>query len=56
MGTYREAMAADSCDDAGIYFGTNTGQVYASADAGDSWRRITADLPPISSVRAVVLD
>ncbi len=55
MGTYREAMATDTCDQAGVYFGTNTGQVYASADAGGSWRRITADLPPISSVSAAVL-
>jgi photosystem II stability/assembly factor-like uncharacterized protein len=56
MGTYREAMSTDSLDPAGVYFGTNTGHVYASADAGDTWRRITADLPPVSSVSAAVLD
>jgi photosystem II stability/assembly factor-like uncharacterized protein len=55
MGTYREAMSTDSLDEAGVYFGTNTGQVYGSANNGDSWRRITSDLPPISSVSAVVL-
>ena len=56
MGTYREAMSTDTLSPAGVYFGTNTGQVYASADDGESWRRITADLPPVSSVSAVVLD
>jgi len=56
MGTYREAMSTDSLQPAGVYFGTNTGQIYASADDGDSWRRITADLPPVSSVSACVLD
>jgi photosystem II stability/assembly factor-like uncharacterized protein len=55
MGTYREGMATDSLDRAGIYFGTNTGQVYASADEGDSWRLVTANLPPVSSVSAAVL-
>jgi photosystem II stability/assembly factor-like uncharacterized protein len=56
MGTYREAMSTDTLSPAGVYFGTNTGQVYASADDGESWRRITADLPPVSSVSAAVLD
>lgn len=55
MGTYREAMATDTLDPAGVYFGTNTGQLYASADEGDSWRRISAMLPPITSVTAAVL-
>jgi hypothetical protein len=56
MGTYREAMCTDGFEEAGVYFGTNTGHVYASADSGESWRRITADLPPVSSVSAAVLD
>jgi photosystem II stability/assembly factor-like uncharacterized protein len=56
MGTYREAMCTDGFDEAGVYFGTNTGQVYASADNGESWRRITADLPPVSSLSAAMLD
>jgi photosystem II stability/assembly factor-like uncharacterized protein len=56
MGTYREGMSVDSLPAAGIYFGTNTGNLYASADDGDSWTRITADLPPISSVSATVLE
>jgi hypothetical protein len=56
MGTYREAMCTDTLSPAGVYFATNTGQLYASADDGDSWRRVTADLPPVSSVSAAVMD
>ena len=37
MNVLRDAMAVDSLDKCGIYFGTTGGQVYASADAGDSW-------------------
>src|SRR5439155_19206282 len=36
----RDAMAVDTLDKCGIYFGTSGGQVYASADAGDSWNPI----------------
>ncbi|HLF76839.1 MAG TPA: exo-alpha-sialidase [Dehalococcoidia bacterium] len=56
MGTYREGMSVDSLSPAGIYFGTNTGQLFASADEGETWSRITPDLPPISSVSAAVID
>ena len=51
----REAMAVDSLDDCGVYFGTTGGQVYASADAGDSWSPIVRDLPPVLSVEVQVL-
>jgi photosystem II stability/assembly factor-like uncharacterized protein len=56
MGTYREAMCVDSLPAAGVYFGTNTGNLYASGDDGDSWIQLTADLPPISSVGVAVLE
>ncbi len=46
----RDAMAVDSLDSCGIYFGTTGGQVYASADAGDSWAPIVRDLPAVLSV------
>lgn len=55
MGMYREGLAVDSLEPAGLYLGTNTGQMYLSADEGDSWRRLTAELPPISSVNVTVL-
>jgi photosystem II stability/assembly factor-like uncharacterized protein len=48
----REASAVDSLDPCGVYFGTTGGQVYASADAGDSWAPIVRDLPAVLSVEA----
>jgi hypothetical protein len=46
----RDAMAVDSLDSCSIYFGTTGGQVYASADAGDTWQAIGEYLPRVSSV------
>jgi photosystem II stability/assembly factor-like uncharacterized protein len=46
----RDAMAIDTLDQCGVYFGTTGGQVYASADAGDSWKPIVRDLPAVLSV------
>jgi photosystem II stability/assembly factor-like uncharacterized protein len=51
----RDAMAVDSLDDCGIYFGTTGGQVYCSADAGDSWNPIVRDLPGVLSVEVQTL-
>jgi hypothetical protein len=51
----RDAMAVDSLDSCGIYFGTTGGQVYASADAGDRWAPIVRDLPAVLSVEAQTL-
>jgi hypothetical protein len=51
----RDAMAVDSLDSCGIYFGTSGGQVYASADAGDNWAPIVRDLPPVLSVEVQTL-
>jgi photosystem II stability/assembly factor-like uncharacterized protein len=51
----RDAMAVDSLDSCGIYFGTTGGQVYASADSGDSWAPIVRDLPPVLSVEVQTL-
>jgi len=51
----RDAMAVDSLDKCGIYFGTSGGQVYASADAGDSWTPIVRDLPGVLSVEVQTL-
>ena len=48
----RDAMAVDSLEDCGVYFGTTGGQVYASADAGDSWAPIVRDLPAVSPSRS----
>ena len=51
----RDAMAVDSLDECGVYFGTTGGQVYASADAGDSWTPIVRDLPAVLSVEVQTL-
>ncbi|MBA2554204.1 MAG: exo-alpha-sialidase [Geodermatophilaceae bacterium] len=51
----RDAMAVDTLDSCGVYFGTSGGQVYASADAGDSWAPIVKDLPPVLSVEVQTL-
>jgi photosystem II stability/assembly factor-like uncharacterized protein len=51
----RDAMAVDSLDSCGIYFGTTGGQVYASADSGDSWKAIVRDLPAVLSVEVQTL-
>jgi photosystem II stability/assembly factor-like uncharacterized protein len=51
----RDAMAVDSLDKCGVYFGTTGGQVYGSADAGDSWNAIVRDLPAVLSVEAQTL-
>jgi BNR/Asp-box repeat len=46
----RDAMAVDTLDPCGVYFGTTGGQVYASADNGDTWQPIVRDLPAVLSV------
>jgi hypothetical protein len=55
LGVLREGMAIDALDTPGLYFGTSTGQVFASTDEGDSWDEIASYLPSISSVEVAVL-
>ncbi len=52
----RQAMATDRLEPAGVYFGTNTGSLYASADEGDNWQEIAQHLPTILSVETLVVD
>ncbi len=51
----RDAMAVDSMDKCGVYFGTTGGQVYGSANGGDTWRTLIRDLPAVLSVEAQTL-
>ena len=51
----RDAMAVDQLDPCGIYFGTTGGQVYCSADSGDTWNPIVRDLPGVLSVEVQTL-
>ena len=52
----RESMGVDSLEPAGVYFGAQSGQVFASADEGESWSEIASYLPPISSVGVAVIE
>ena len=56
LGVLRQGMTGDTYDAPGYYFGTSTGQVYASADDGESWSEIASYLPAISSVEVAIVD
>jgi len=56
FGVLRQAMATDRLEPAGVYFGTNTGTLFASADEGESWRCIAQHLPLITSVETLVVE
>jgi photosystem II stability/assembly factor-like uncharacterized protein len=56
MSVLREAMAHDELDPVGVYFGTSTGQLWASVDEGSTWSSVVTTLPPIWSVDVVHLD
>ena len=51
----RDAMAVDALDPCGVYFGTTGGQVYGSANAGDTWAPLVRNLPPVLSVEVQTL-
>jgi photosystem II stability/assembly factor-like uncharacterized protein len=56
LGVLRHGMCSDALDPCGVYVGTNTGQVFASADRGDTWHLIADFLPSVYSVKAVVIE
>jgi photosystem II stability/assembly factor-like uncharacterized protein len=56
LGVLREGLAIDAFDAPGLYFGTSTGQVFASVDEGESWSEIASYLPAIASVEVAVID
>ncbi|WP_020573359.1 WD40/YVTN/BNR-like repeat-containing protein [Actinopolymorpha alba] len=51
----RDALACDDADPAGVYVGARSGEVYASADEGESWRLVASHLPDVLCVRAAVV-
>lgn len=55
-GVLRDAMTVDTLEPAGVYFGTNMGELFFSADEGDSWQRLPGQLPRITMVRAWLAD
>jgi len=55
LSVLRDGFTADRLDPTGLYLGTRTGDVFASADAGSSWRELARHLPPVLCVKATVL-
>ena len=51
----RQSMAMDGNDPLGIYFGTNTGSIFASFDEGQTWQEIARHLPSICGVEALIM-
>ena len=49
----RQAMAGDTQDPAGLYFGTNSGSVFASLDEGENWQEVVRHLPTILAVEVL---
>ena len=49
----RQAMTSDEMEPVGVYFGTNSGSVFASFDEGDTWLEIARHLPTVLSVEAL---
>jgi len=56
LGVLRAALSFDRADEPGLYFGTSTGQLFASTDEGDTWAQIAGYLPPIWSVEIAEVD
>jgi photosystem II stability/assembly factor-like uncharacterized protein len=48
----REGFAYDRLDPFGVYLGTQSGSVFVSTDAGESWSEAASQLPPVLSVEA----
>jgi photosystem II stability/assembly factor-like uncharacterized protein len=51
----RDALAVDRHEPAGVYVGTKSGKLYASANDGDSWTLVADGLPPVACVKAAVV-
>jgi photosystem II stability/assembly factor-like uncharacterized protein len=51
----RDALCTDDADVAGVYLGTRSGEVFASADEGETWASIVRHLPDVLAVRAAVV-
>jgi photosystem II stability/assembly factor-like uncharacterized protein len=56
VGVLRAAMTIDDHEVPGLYFGTSTGQLFGSADEGESWNAIASYLPAIWSVEVATVE
>lgn len=55
MGCYREGLATDELQPAGMYVGTRMGHIFHSADEGKTWRLLAEWLPPVHSVSTATI-
>ena len=55
LNVFREGLATDTMDPAGVYVGTGTGQVFYSTDEGESWMDLSDTLPPVYAVGTAVI-
>jgi len=51
----RDGMSVDGLSPAGVYFGTRSGKVFASANEGDDWSLLVDGLPPVIAVKTAVV-
>jgi hypothetical protein len=56
FGVLRQALCVDTLEPAGVYIGSSTGHLFASADEAESWQEVASYLPPISAVSAFVTE
>lgn len=56
LNVFREGLATDSCEPAGVYVGTSTGQLFYSRDDGDNWEVLSDTLPPVYAVGTAVIE
>jgi photosystem II stability/assembly factor-like uncharacterized protein len=54
VGVLRDSLAVDTLEPAGVYFGTTMGEIFYSADAGESWSRLPGQFPRITSIKTWV--
>lgn len=48
----RDGFCGDDGDPLGLYFGTRQGQIFSSANEGESWGMVIDNLPPVVNVKA----
>jgi photosystem II stability/assembly factor-like uncharacterized protein len=51
VGVLRDAMTCDPLSPAGIYLGTTGGELFHSRDDGDTWEKLPAQLPRITTLK-----
>lgn len=51
----RDGLTTDSLSPTGVYFGTRSGKLFGSREAGDSWQTIVDGLPPVLTVKTTVV-